>query len=729
MAEAVHAHRSRFWINNLTAGLVIGLFISVLAVSLASLLFAGTLQASLATGIGVVLLTSAVHAIALALVSLPGGMFARAQDSPAVVIAASIAAIAATAGGINLATALVLISASTIAAGGFLFLLAQFRLGDLGRYLPYPVIGGFLAGTGALLLIGALGVMTSMSLGMGTVAGYLHADQVLLWLPGLVYGVVMFFAARRLPHLFTLPLLLLAGVLLFYLALLLTGTSIAQATALGLVFGQFDTAAVWAPLVLAESFGTIDWAALAGQSGNLLSIFAITSITALLNISGIEVALGEDLDLNRELRTLGLLNMATGVLGGAIGFHSVSMSALSSSMRARNRAVGLIAGIVPLLVLLFGSRVLGLVPVPLLGALLVFLGLNLGYSWLVDHRRSFVLAEYVVVLAIAAVIVTLGFLPGVVFGFLVMVVLFLVTYSQIDIFHQVVSGADVASRVQRNAYVQRELARLGRQTHVLRLRGYVFFGTANKILDALIARLRDDSAPLSFFVLDFSRVARIDSSAAFSFNRLLNRAASQQFSLVLVAMSPVVERNLADMGILASPHLRVFSDLDRALEWAEDELIARDALAQRLAPATLESQLAVRGFGPDHTARLKPYLAQVQLAQGELLIGQGDPADDMYFIEHGQVTVWVQVDDETAIRVQSLASGTLVGEVGFMLNVPRTANVSAKTDTLAWRLDRAALATMQASDPDLAFALNELVLGVTAERVASSTREIAAMSR
>ena len=45
-------------------------------------------------------------------------------------------------------TVVLTISLATLIAGGFFFVLGSLELGNLIRFIPYPVIGGFLAGTG-----------------------------------------------------------------------------------------------------------------------------------------------------------------------------------------------------------------------------------------------------------------------------------------------------------------------------------------------------------------------------------------------------------------------------------------------------------------------------------------------------------------------------------------------------------------------------------------------------
>ncbi len=74
-----------------------------------------------------------------------------------------------------------------------------FRLGGLIRFIPYPVIGGFLAGTGWLLVRGSFGVMADASLTFAGLPHLFQADVLHRWLPGLLFAILLYLVVRRLP--------------------------------------------------------------------------------------------------------------------------------------------------------------------------------------------------------------------------------------------------------------------------------------------------------------------------------------------------------------------------------------------------------------------------------------------------------------------------------------------------------------------------------------------------
>lgn len=719
------------WLSSLIAGAILGLLLSIFAISLASLIFTGPLAAELPRGIAMVLVTVTINAAGLAFFSGGKGVIATIPPTPLVVMAASAGAVAASLAAPEaiLPTVLILIALTTLLTGGALILLGRFKLGVLVRYLPYPVIGGYMTGVGALLLLGGIGTMAGFSPSLANLARLFTLQQLGLWLPGLLFGLVIFIGMRRIRHGMTLPGLLLVGLVLFYLVLWLSGNSVSVAIAAGFLLGDLGQAGGW-PLLPLAHLGTVEWGAIGGQLGNISVVFMFSAITLLLVVSSIELATREDMDLNRELRAVGLANILSGLAGGLIGNHSLLPTALGRQMAGRSPYLGYIVGVVPLLVLFFGLPLLAFVPKALLGSLLAFQGIAFLFEWVVEKRRSLPPVDYGVVLIVGLVIVAADFLTGIVLGLVIMVIMFVIDYSRTDIFRHKLSGAEVASHVERNAHHRRELIKLGQHIHILELHGFIFFGTANAILTELQARLHDETVrPLLFLILDFRRVTGLDSSAALSFMKARSQAEAQGFTILFTHLSPRLEQQLAHNGIQSGEHFNFFPDLDRALEWCEDELIEREQVTQKHLPTTLPLQLADSGFSKEHTRQVKRYLEKLRLAPQDVLMRQGEPADAFYFIELGQVSIYLEMDGQQPVRLQTLGIGTLVGEVAFFLGTPRTATVIADTTSIVYRLTRAAMESMQAEEPSLALAFKDLMLRFASERLVAANREISALNR
>ena len=347
-------------------------------------------------------------------------------------------------------------------------------------------------------------------------------------------------------------------------------------------------------------------------AGIVTAVFVAT-FAILFNISGTELVLDRDLDTNQELRDAGVLNVVSGALGGIPGYHALVLTALAEHMRVDARAAGLIAALVPLAAVVVGAQVVGLIPRMIVGGVLVFLGLAFIVEWVWDKRRLLPPLEYAVVLAILAAIIAWGFLIGVVIGLVLAVVLFAISYGRIELVHEVAFGETYRSNVDRPATERAELRALSDRVQILRVNGFVFFGSANRLLERIRRRL-EVATPPRFLVIDLRRVTGVDSSAVVSFVKVIRLAEAAGSEIVFTGASDPVRAQLARGGVVETEGLVAFEpDLDRGLQRCEDALLiarastAAEARAPRRPAATSvchracrpsRARLCARGHGP-----------------------------------------------------------------------------------------------------------------------------------
>ncbi len=292
------------------------------------------------------------------------------QDAPVALFAGVAAAIAA--GSTNPESPETFI---TIAAGlllstlltGFLFsLVGSFRLAELVRFMPYPVISGFMAGTGWLLAKGSLEVMTGLPLEPASLSAFFTVDQLILWVPGMAFALVLFILMRRCSHFLILPGSLAVVVLLYYLVFLAAGITVPQAKDMGILYQAFSEAVLW-PAYRPEQFLEVDWGLILAQLPAIAVIPFISLIGMLLNTGGIEMAARKEYDINRELKVNGAANLVAGFAGASPGYSVLSFSTLGLRIGAETRLVGLTVSLLSFITLIFGSSILGLIPRPVLG--------------------------------------------------------------------------------------------------------------------------------------------------------------------------------------------------------------------------------------------------------------------------------------------------------------------------------------------------------------------------
>jgi SulP family sulfate permease len=718
-------------IPTLTAGLVIGITVIFFQTSLATLIFSGRLSPFVADGIGLVLFGGMLVSLAVTFVNSLPGAIPVVQDSPAAIFALAAAAIAAQmpAGSTSnqvYFTVVAALSITTVLAGLLFILIGRFGWSSFVRFVPYPVVGGFLAGTGWLLAQGAMGVMSGLPMHLSDLPRLFEAEMLIRWAPGAVLALLLLFLLRRFEHPLLMLGLLLGGTVVFYVALFLTHTSVADAAARGLLLGPFPPQALWRPLQPAQ-LAFVDWPLLLEQVGKLVTVLMVSSIALLLNASALELATRRDIDLNRELVAAGVGNILGGLGGSPIGYQTIGMSALAHRMGGANRLTTLIVALMGGAALLFGAELLSFFPKAVLGGLLLYLGLAFLLEWVYDAWRRLPHSDYFLVLSILVIVSAVGFLQGVGAGIVIAVILFVVNYSRVDFVKDTLTGVSYHSNVERPVEHRQLLHARGEQIHVLRLQGYLFFGTTQNLLNRVRERLRDGGLPgLRYLLLDFHRVAALDSSAVLGFVRLQQLAESGRIHLVVTDVRPQILARLAQGGLVeaANAYFHIFPNLDYGMEWCENRLLAEDDDSMIIKAATLHAQLRKIFASPEQIECFMKYLERMQVEKGHVLMSQGEPPEAMYFVDSGQVTAQLEIEPNRFIRLRSMGGGTVVGEMGLYLKQIRTATVFTSAPSVVYRLAESAMREMESEDPEVAAALHQWMVRLLAQRLSDNNQTL-----
>ncbi|HUM71305.1 MAG TPA: SulP family inorganic anion transporter, partial [Chloroflexota bacterium] len=387
-----------------TAGFVVGLLEVILTLSFAALIYSGPLSGFVSQGVGLALFGVILSGIIIALfTSLPGVVGGNQDVATAVlaVIAATIARSMPSGSSPEeiFLTIAVAIALTTMITGLFFWVIGYFQSGNLVRFLPYPVMGGFLAGTGWLLATGGLSMMTEIPTTLSEITMLFQPEVVWRWLPGLVFAVVLLVVSRRASHYLLLPGMVLGGILLFYLAAWLSGQSAADLLAAGWLLGPFPEGSLLQPLNYA-ALDQVNWPLVGEQMVNAVTICIISVLALLLNASGLEIANKQEVDLNRELRAAGAGNLAAGLVGGMVSYQQLSLSVMNIKMGANSRLTGLFTVAICGLALLLGASVLSLFPKLILGGLVLYLGLTFLVEWVGETWTKLPRTDYLVIVLI-----------------------------------------------------------------------------------------------------------------------------------------------------------------------------------------------------------------------------------------------------------------------------------------------------------------------------------------
>lgn len=713
-----------------TAGLICGFLGVVLTIGHGSLLFSGGLQGYIPFAIGAALFSTVVVALGCALFSSTKGAVAITQEIPVVAMATVVTAVAAALppgaeDQTRLATLMVAAALCTAITGVVTVILGYFSLGGIVRLAPYPVIGGFLAGTGWLIVLGGISLILGVPVSGTELAPFMGPATLPKLAATVVVVAVLVVAQWRSRRAFVVPAAILAAIVVFHIVAAALGATPEMLREEGWLLSLPKSGNLWPPIGLAD-LDHIDWSALlAGVAG--VPVVVVLTVTALLmNSTGIEIASDQDADLDGELRSMGALNVAASAGAGLPGYQSVSLTLLAIKLNAASRWVGLIVAALCLAALTFRGVLFDLMPALVLGSVLVWVGGVLIVDWLVRSYRRLWIWEYLIIVAIFATIVGVSFLTGIVVGLVAAIILFAVQYGRIDIIRHELVGKDYQSSVESSEHRRELLREHGSSILIVRLQGFLFFGTADRLRVRIQERLTAATpSPHPYVVIDFQRVTGLDSSAVLSFTRIGQIAARAGATVVLTHVSGRDRDALVRGGLAPGPRspFRFEPDLERGLKWCEDALLASvepDFHAGRVQSLTKLLDMIVKDEGM--AERIAPFCTRIETAPGSRLIEQGSASEDIFFIEAGRAAIEMDAGNGETLRLTHVGEGAVVGEVAFYTGEPRTASVIANEGMVVWRFSRDDLKRMEAVAPDAALRFHQGMAAILGRRLTRTNR-------
>ena len=720
---------------DLLAGLVCGALIVFIEISLAALIFSGPLDEYFSKGIGIMLLGTLLSTIVAALFTRFKVAVSIPQDVPATILAilaAGLAGSAMSGGAEHFATVVVLMGFTTLLTGALMWCFGHYNLGRFVRYLPYPVIGGFMAGTGWLLFLGGLSVVNHGAVN----TGLLTFNAAVQWVPALLFALGLLFLTRRYSNPLVTPLLFVFTVAAFLLVLtLLHGgltSGLQQAMANGWLLGPLPEAQLWKP-VTAQVVTQADWQQLLFSSVTIMTIFLISIVSLLLNISGLEIITRSDVNLNNELKAVGLANMTGGFVGCSPSYHMLSMSTLNHRLGATSKLATLIMAMVILATLIFGATLLSYTPRLIAAGFLLYLGLSFLTEWLYDGWFRLPTSDYALVCVILLIIATIGLLQGVVAGILIAVMLFAIAYTNTEVIRHTFTRDRYQSYIMRAPKLERVLEERGAGIYVVELQGFIFFGMAHQMLDTVKAKVSSEKSPeIQHLLLDFRLVTGLDSSASYSFSRLKQITSQAGVSLSYSNVGESASALLADVS--SGTTVNIFDDMDHAIARLDEQTIEsyRDEVAAHESTTTLRYFQQALQLSSDDLAvasHLQRYMHFSEEHPGTVLLNEGDPVDCLFFIETGKVNIQTVLPDGTVKRLRVQNGGTVFGEIGMYTDSKATASVVVAEPAEIYSLSQADLHNMEQQDPAFAIAVHRLIARVLGRKLTQANYALIALQK
>ncbi|KAF7546747.1 hypothetical protein G7046_g9210 [Stylonectria norvegica] len=484
-----------------------------------------------------------------------------------------------------IATTIVSYSISAMLTGSVFWCMGRFKFGYMVGFIPRHILIGCIGGVGWFLVATGFEVSArldgSLEYDIATLKKLVEPDTVPLWITPLILSIALFYGQAKIPSKFFLPLYIIAIPFIFYFfvfALDVLDTDALRGS--GWIFDGPPSGEPWWFFYTLFKFRLVRWDAVAET---IPAMFALTFFGILhvpINVPALALNTGEDhADLDKELRLHGLSNFLSGCFGSIQNYLVYANTVFFMRSGGDSRLAGFMLALLTFGVMIIGPSLIGFIPVMMVGTLIFDLGFELLLEAVWLPRRKLKLAEYFTVIVIVLVMGIYDFVVGIGIGILLAFVSLTIQTSNVSPIRGNYSGDVVSSTVRRNPSQHHYLHEVGRQIYIVKLTGYLFFGTVVSV-EAKIRALLDDSAfakqPIKFLILDLWHVTGLDYSAGEAFNTISRLLDNKEVILILsgVDSESQLGRNLRAVG-LGSDGIEVMMlpNLNSALESCENELL------------------------------------------------------------------------------------------------------------------------------------------------------------
>ena len=604
------------------------------------------------------------------------------------------------------------------------------KLGQFIKYIPYPVVAGFMNGIAVLIFLSQVRPFVGLTnkneweamlapssyqtgtilAGVVTILACVFGPKLLKSIPGALQGLFIGSAAYYGYSLLSpdSPMGATIGAIPSAIPM---PDQLPNFLKMGSEMGRI------LPLVLPSAFAL-------GVLGSIDSL--LTSVVA-------DTATRTRHDSRQELIGQGIGNMVSGAFGGLAGAGATVRTLVNIQAGGRGKISGMIHGVLLLLVVVAAGKIAGMIPMVVLAGILLVTAVKMVDTWSsslvvkvvgTPEERRLIILNLMVVFTVTVITVLVDLMVAVAVGIVLSGFLFIYKMTKNPVY-RLTSLHEHDSRRVLPTRLARALKESDAGTVVIELTGALFFGTADLLANQVENALEPTTKRV---ILDFRRVGEVDSTGA----RILTLLAEQLCDRnIRPALSSVAAKGLhrnffTDMGVVGLVGEEfVFLDLDHALEWAENEAIKEIADWDALGGGTLKlSELELfKEISEDDIVPVAGFFELCPVKTGEVLFSPGEESDNLFVVASGSVSRLLDLKDKSS-RLASYSPGTVVGEMEMFTKVPRKGYLVSDQDSEVYRLSGENLERMKTEHPAVASRFLHNVAHELSERLHQALDEV-----
>lgn len=580
--------------------------------------------------------------------------------------------------------------------------------GRLIKYIPFPVVSGYLSAVGVIIFLGQFPKFLGLGGGVPLLTG-LNSPSLWQW-PAIVVGMATIagvLLAPRITRRVPAPIIGLSiGVAVYFLLGLLRPELLTlekNKLVIGPIGGDLSH-------IVAGFAGP--WHAITGMRLADFALLAVPAITlsVLLSVDTLKTCVVVDAltrtrhDSNRVLLAQGIGNSLSACVGGMPGAGTMGATLVNLESGGRTRLSGMLeGGFVLAAFLLFGQWIAWVPVAGLAGILLVVAVRMVDWGSFKLLRQRATMLDFTVIATVVVVAVSTNLIAAAGAGVAFAIVLFLREQIQTTVIRRKLSGDQISSKQHRLPEDVATLQRCGSQTTVCELQGNLFFGTTDQLYNELAQELKS----CRYLILDLRRVKSVDFSAAHLLEQFEARLAERKGYLIFSRLPASLPsgHNLEDyfthVGVMR-PNVRTFGSLDDALQWVEDRILAEETpdRADEARPLALAEFDLFREFEADQTIKfVAGCVEELSYPAGATIFESGSTDDRLFLVRSGVVRMVLHLRDTGYHNLAAMGRGHFFGEMAFLHEGQRSASAVATSDVQLYAISRKAFDQLSHRDP------------------------------
>lgn len=592
-------------------------------------------------------------------------------------------------------------------AGVMQIAIGVLNLGAIIKFIPYPVVSGFMTGTAILMVLSQQGALLPTG------------ESLAAWIPLLTAATTIAAMRWRPVALRKIPATvvgLVVGSSLFHLMVAVSGNPPPAAWVVGTIpplsevsFGFSLQQVIHLPLTIMVL--------------SALALALLASLDTLLTAVIADVATGQRHNARKELAAQGGGHLLCALFGGMAGAGTTGASLVAIESGGR-RWVALVTGITFVLLIVVLAPAASWLPISVFSGIIIHVSLfSMVDREIVQWGRSRrVRLDAAIALVVIAVTVYYNLLVAVGLGVALAVIEFLRAQVNRSTIHRRWSLGERSSMRNRPQREREAIQHCADQVVGYDLQGALFFGSADSLFTAVT------SASQRFVILSMRRVTQVDLTAVRMIDQIAGTLRQHGGELLLshaagrLGLTHCKADGCDVVPFHAHSALRSFHQTEDAIEYVENQLLQTQGITpshQQLRCPPEQAEI-FRHLKQKQFQHIAPWLFRHQAEAGEYLFRYGDAGDSLLIILCGEVEALLPYHKKKRMRLAVYGPGMAVGEVTFLNPGARGADVRALNAVEWMAFSHADLLQVADHHPRLAMQLITLLTSKMGQRLAAA---------